>query len=136
MSLTTFREVIHVELERDLGITFERGVVEGPNESYDVGCLWIAQGEKNSDNAIEWNDQIHVRVFKQFALNAETVVNPADLETVVEAIIASLKDIQVAAAVRAAGIWMFSPLSYEIDVDTNGVEVVFTAWRQNPFIDG
>jgi hypothetical protein len=136
MSLTTYREVIHAELEKDLGITFERGVLDGPNEDYDVGCLWIAKGEKNSDNSLEWNDELHTRVFKQFAVNAEQVVDPSALEAVVETIIASVKDIQTSASVRAAGIWMFSPDSYEIDVETNGVEVVFTAWRQNPFLDG
>jgi hypothetical protein len=136
LTLTTFRDAIHSELEKDLGITFERGVVDGPNESYDVGCLWIAKGEKNSGNVLEWNDELHARVFKQFAVNAEQVVNPADLEAVVETIIAALKDIQVSAPVQAAGVWMFSPNSYEIDVETNGVEVVFTAWRQNPFLDG
>lgn len=136
MSLTSFRELLHTELETDLAITFERGIVDGPNEQYDVGCLWIAAGAKNSAQALEWNETVHVRVFKRFAANAETVVDPADLEATVEAVIAAVKDIQVSAPVRAAGAWMFSVDGYEIDVETNGVEVVFTTWRQNPFLDG
>ena len=135
MSVATFREAVRAELETDLQIPFKSGLItflEGTGSVRgDVGCVWVAGYRENGDSVQEQIIDLRVRVYRKFIqvrdpLNA---IDPTALEDTAELVESALRDKQAA----QFGVWFFRPVSTEIDLATQGVEVTVTAIRANPF---
>jgi hypothetical protein len=125
------------ELERDLGITFYGGTINGPIDDRDVGCVWIASLAPMEDAVVQ-AVEVRIRVFKRWRQpDSYPSLDPSELEDLAEQVQASLVDIRTSEAVRNSGAWFLQTIaSVEIDPDTYGIEATMVAARANPFTPG
>lgn len=129
-SLTTFREAVQVALEAELGIPFFGGIITGPVEDRTVGCCWVAGLARWDDDALAAIVDLRARVLLRTPQQPETYKarDPDALEQAVDDLAAALR------AIRASSpqVWYFSVVSFELDLEENGIEVAIQAWRDNP----
>jgi hypothetical protein len=136
VGLTDFRETLRERLEDQLGFRFVAGKVRGPIENNKLGCVYIDRGETNSDNGMEQDLDVRVRVFPQWKAidqNDPAMADmAAELEAVPDDVNGALKAIQTQ---PGAGFWFFSITGFDIDYDEEwGTEVAVLLRRENPFL--
>lgn len=131
MSLTTIRVGIQTELQRELGIRFVAGMLVGPIDTGNLGCVWTP-GVRERANVQEQDVILKSRVYLQWKPTDETLRDPAALENLAETFLTALRDEQV----NQYGVWMYRVAEIEIDLETNGIEATITAVRANPFSMG
>jgi hypothetical protein len=129
-TLTDFRNQLIAELETDMGIDVNAGMLSEAREDRDIGCCWIAS-VTSPVNTLEQVLDVRVRLFPRWKPEeGVTAYDPAPLEDYAERLQASLKNIQT----TAVGMWFFRVDSVTIDIETWGVEAVLYASHDNPFL--
>lgn len=130
MSLTTFRKAVQDELAADLGITFVPGLLEGPIENRDLGCVYAAGKSEVSDHVDDELIELRVRVFKRYQqqVDPELPLDPSALEALVESVQNALDDKQT-----TLGPWFLRVTRAEIDLEAQGIEVTVVGWQANVF---
>jgi hypothetical protein len=131
MSLTDIRSGLQTYLQTTLGYRMVAGIIEGPVEDENLGCVWTTGGQR-ADDAESELVTVHVRIFLQWKQDEPTLRDPAALEALVDSVGAALKPIQSG----LAGAWFFGIPEWEIDLETNGAEFVVTCRRSDPFALG
>lgn len=129
-ALTDFREALRLELQTDLGIDLVPGMLvldatKRPRRA--LGSVWVARkdaADPISDETLE----AHVRVYLAFqqSRSQEEPYDPTPLEQLVENIQLSVRD-----KLTALGPWFLHFSSAELDLEDQGVEVVFLARQLN-----
>lgn len=131
MSLTDVRSGLQTYLQAQLGIRMVAGIIEGPVEDQTIGCVWTTGGATGEDAESEIVT-LHVRIFRQYSDTEPALRDPGALEDLVDQTKAALKPIQSG----LAGAWFFGIPEWEIDLETNGCELVITCRRSDPFAFG
>jgi hypothetical protein len=131
VSLTTIRQGLQAELQADLGIRMVAGIINAPDDTEDIGCVWVAGLSQRNDVQAE-DIEIHARVLLQYKQTEPKLRDPAALEALAESVQTSLRDKQAG----QFGMWMYDLTQIEIDLENNFVEATIVATTQNPFAMG
>lgn len=131
MSLTSFRQAVQDELQKDLGITFVAGMLTAAANDRTIGCVWAAGIREGSDINTE-EIVLHARVFTQFEATQGYKQGDIDqLEQLAEQLQTALRDKQA-----TLGPWFFRVTEVELLIEEHGVQATIVAVDDNLFAAG
>lgn len=134
-TLTEFRRQVADQVQADLrgrelvpaNFTIRPGRIEGP-VSREIGCCWSPGRSEREDNAHQELWELRIRIWKAYD-KRRTDADPADLETIGEAIYDSLLDKQT----DSFGVWFLRCVATTIEPTLRMVEVTVIAFQPNRF---
>lgn len=125
-----FRQALQAALQTELDIPFFAGVIDGPQQDHDVGCVWWEGKRPFARDGNEEENFYRIRVLRRFMQDQGAAEPRATVADLLERTAEDLED-ALKAILITAGHQFFNVVEVSPDYPQHLVEAQITAYDRN-----